>query len=328
MRSAKLYRYRLPMDSGVILRDEKLSERVGFIVEMTENGKTGRGEVAPLIKFNEESTEQAGVQVQQQLALWCNGGEIDYNSLYPSVAFGLSAAEFERSGDFPAEGNYFAAPLGYGDPDALIERLQTLPGKKVAKIKVGLYEPIRDGLLVNLLLESIPELSLRLDVNRVWNLEQAMAFGRKIQPSYRQRIAYVEEPCAEPSDSIVFAIETGIAVAWDETLQQSLDNPDFRLEELTGVKALIIKPTMIGSVERCRYLVEKAKSLGMQPVISSGIESSLGLCQLARLAKLWLPDEVPGLDTIGLYQQQLEVSWPGCDLPVVGLETQELIWSA
>ncbi|RQW64247.1 o-succinylbenzoate synthase [Vibrio viridaestus] len=328
MRSAKLYRYRLPMDSGVILREEKLFEREGFIIEIREGGSVGHGEVAPLPGFNLESVQDAGVQIQEQLALWIRGEEIDYNALHPSVAFGISAAEYELKGLIPQEGSYFAAPLCSGDPDSLVEKLQLLPGKKVAKIKVGLYEVVRDGLMVSFFLETIPDLSLRLDANRAWNLEKAKKFASKISPSLRQRIAYIEEPCKSPSDSITFAIDTGIAVGWDETLQQSLRDPDFKLEELTGVKAIIIKPTVIGSIQRCEYLIEKAKKLGIQPVISSALESSFGLCQLARLSKWLLPDEVPGLDTINLFKQQLEVSWPDCDLPVVALADQEVIWQS
>lgn len=327
MRSAKLYRYRLPMDSGVILREERLLEREGFIVEVHEDGKVGRGEVAPLPTFSVESVEEAGVQLQEQLAIWAQEGELtDYDLLYPSVAFGLSAALAELEELIPQQGNFFSAPLCSGDPDDLIGKLNSLPGKKVAKIKVGLYEVVRDGITVNFFLEAIPDLSLRLDANRAWTLEKAEKFASKISPSLRQRIAYIEEPCKSPSDSISFAIDTGIAVGWDETLQQSLRDPEFRLENLTGVKAIIIKPTVIGSVQRCQYLVEKAKKLGIQPVISSALESSLGLCQLARMSRWLLPDEVPGLDTLNLFKQQLEVSWPGSELPVVSLEEQELIW--
>ncbi|MCE0494674.1 o-succinylbenzoate synthase [Vibrio salinus] len=329
MRSAKLYRYRLPMDSGVILREEKLFEREGFIVELHEDGKVGRGEVAPLPGFSLESVQEAGIQIQEQLAVWARGGDVvDFDRLYPSVAFGLSAAQYELQGLLPQEGNYFSAPLCSGDPDGLVEKLQQLPGKKVAKIKVGLYEVVRDGLTISFFLESIPGLSLRLDANRAWNLEKAKKFASKIPPTLRQRIAYIEEPCQSPSDSITFAIDTGIAVGWDETLQQSLRDSDFRLEDLTGVKAIIIKPTVIGSVQRCQYLVEKAKKLGIQPVISSALESSLGLCQLARLSRWLLPDEVPGLDTLNLFKQQLEVSWPDSELPVASLDDQELIWQS
>jgi O-succinylbenzoate synthase len=177
-------------------------------------------------------------------------------------------------------------------------------------------------------MESIPELTLRLDANRAWTKEKAMQFAKKIAPSLRQRIAYVEEPCQSPSDSIAFAIDTGIAVAWDETLQASLRDPNFLLDDLTGVKTLIIKPTLIGSIARCQYLIEKAIRLGMQPVISSSLESSLGLSVLARLAHWWLPDEVPGLDTLNLFQQQLEVQWPESELPVVSLDSQTVIWQS
>lgn len=135
MRSAKLYRYRLPMDSGVILRQEKLTEREGFILELQQDGKTGRGEVAPLITFNLESVEEAGIQVQEQLALWCKGEEINYDSLYPSVAFGLSAALMELNSELPQAGNFFAAPLGSGDPDDLIVKLNAMPEKKSPKLK-------------------------------------------------------------------------------------------------------------------------------------------------------------------------------------------------
>jgi O-succinylbenzoate synthase len=40
-------------------------------------------------------------------------------------------------------------------------------------------------------------------------------------------------------------------------------------------------------------------------VISSSIESSLGLTQLARIAAWLTPDTIPGLDTLNLMQAQL-----------------------
>ncbi|MEP9247950.1 hypothetical protein ABKT97_22195, partial [Enterobacter hormaechei] len=58
----------------------------------------------------------------------------------------------------PNAANYRAAPLCTGDPDELFALLSGMPGEKVAKIKVGLYEAVRDGMVVNLLLEAIPDL--------------------------------------------------------------------------------------------------------------------------------------------------------------------------
>ncbi|MDF2153591.1 o-succinylbenzoate synthase [Vibrio sp. CAU 1672] len=326
MRKAKIYRYCLPMDSGVVLRDNKLTERIGYIVELTQGDAVGRGEIAPLVGFSLETTEEAGIQLQSQAERWVAGLEIDFRHMYPSVAFGLSMAELELQGGLPREGKYQAAPLCSGDPDELIPKLHEMEGEKVAKIKVGLYEPIRDGMLVNLFLESIPQLTLRLDANRAWTPEKAQQFAKYIAPSLRQRISFLEEPCQSPGDSLSFAINTGIAIAWDETLQDAVRREDFCLSDLTGVKTIIIKPTLIGSVAFCTQLIEKAKAMGIKAVISSSIESSLGLNQLARFAKWQLPDEVPGLDTIGLFKAQLEQGWPGCNLPVMSLTEQELVW--
>ncbi|GEM74814.1 o-succinylbenzoate synthase [Vibrio sagamiensis NBRC 104589] len=326
MRKVKIYRYHLPMDSGVILREEKLVERVGFIIELSEKNRIGRGEIAPLPGFSLESTEQAGIQLQEQAEKWIARFPLEYDHMYPSVGFGLSMALLELQGSLPRSGKYQCAPLCTGDPDELIAKLNTMEGEKVAKVKVGLYEPIRDGMLVNLFLESVPQLQLRLDANRSWTFDKAQQFAKYIAPSLRHRITYVEEPCFSPGDSLSFAINTGIAIAWDETLQEAIRCKDFNLEDLTGVKTIIIKPTLIGHVDFCIQLIEKAKSLGIKAVISSSLESSFGLNQLARFAQWQLPYELPGLDTISLYQSQLETGWPTSDLPIASLDEQELVW--
>ncbi|NMS48185.1 o-succinylbenzoate synthase, partial [Vibrio parahaemolyticus] len=148
------------------------TERVGYVVALSEDGKTGLGEVAPLPGFSLESTEDAGVQLQEQAERWVAELDVDYANMYPSVAFGLSMAQLELAGGLPQQGKYQTAPLCTGDPDELIPKLNEMEGEKVAKVKVGLYEPIRDGMLVNLFLESIPQLTLRLDANRAWTPEK------------------------------------------------------------------------------------------------------------------------------------------------------------
>jgi O-succinylbenzoate synthase len=50
-------------------------------------------------------------------------------------------------------------------------------------------------------------------------------------------------------------------------------------------------------------------------VISSSIESSLGLTQLARIAAWLTPGTLPGLDTLNLMQAQLIRRWPDNELP-------------
>lgn len=105
MRTAKLYRYALPMDSGVILRDNRLKEREGFVVELSDGGRIGRGEIAPLPGFSTETMDEAYTQIVEQLISWQQGNQPDYELLAPSVAFGLSMALLELEGGLPQEGS-------------------------------------------------------------------------------------------------------------------------------------------------------------------------------------------------------------------------------
>ncbi|OLQ76155.1 o-succinylbenzoate synthase [Photobacterium proteolyticum] len=322
MRSAKLYQYQLPMDSGVILRNQRLVTREGWIVELRDGEAVGFGEVAPLPEFSQETAEQAGQQAQQLLNAWVNGEALDYATALPSVAFGLSMAELELAGGLPAEGNYQVAPLCAGDPDDLVEELSKMSGDKIAKIKVGMYEAVRDGMVANMFIEAIPEIRLRLDANRKWTPLKAQQFAKYVKPEHRAGIAFLEEPCKTPADSLAFAAETGINIAWDETVRDE----GFEVKAEPGVVAIVIKPTLVGSVQRCMELVEQAHDAKLTAVISSSMESSLGLNQLARFAAWQTPGVIPGLDTMQLFRAQLETPWPNCDLSVTGLSELEVVW--
>lgn len=69
---------------------------------------------------------------------------------------------------------------------------------------------------------------------------------------------------------------------------------DFQVEAEPGVAAIVIKPTLVGSLARCQQLVQQAHQAGLVAVISSSIESSLGLTQLARLAAWLTPSRFRG----------------------------------
>ncbi|MUJ24358.1 o-succinylbenzoate synthase [Aliivibrio fischeri] len=322
MKTAKIYQYQLPMDSGVILREQRLQQRDGLVIELSDGIHTARGEVAPLPEFSQETLEQAREDLISLTQSWLNNEELDLDSNCPSVAFGFSMALLELEKQLPQEGNYQAAPLCSGDPDDLVVKLNEMSGKKIAKIKVGLYEPIRDGMVVNMFLELISDLSLRLDANRSWTAKKAEQFANYVHPQFRSRIEFLEEPCTTPEESLAFSKATDIAIAWDETVRDD----GFTVETQEGVTAIVIKPTLVGSVEKCISLIEQAHQLGMQAVISSSIESSLALTQLARLAAWKTPETIPGLDTIDLFKMQLDTSWPNCDLPVAQLADLEVIW--
>jgi O-succinylbenzoate synthase len=318
MRRAQVYRWQIPMDAGVVLRERRLKTRDGLFVHLQQGEKQGWGEISPLPGFSLESLEDA----QAALLSWVNGwreGTSPALPEVPSAAFGISCALAELDGTLPDAADYRAAPLCSGDPDELFAALSAMPGEKVAKVKVGLYEAVRDGMVVNLLLEAIPDLRLRLDANRAWTPLKAQQFAKYVNPAYRDRIAFMEEPCKTRDDSRAFAQETGIAIAWDESLREA----DFQFLAEPGVSAVVIKPTLTGSLDKVRKQVAAAHALGLTAVISSSIESSLGLTQLARIAAWLTPQTIPGLDTLNLMQAQLVRHWPESTLPLMDVEALE-----
>lgn len=188
-----------------------------------------------------------------------------------------------------------------------------------------MYEANRDGLIADMLLEAIPDLHLRLDANRSWTPNKAQMFAKYVKPEHRARIQFLEEPCKTPAESLQFAEETGIAIAWDETVRDAefqQNPPHFFTPQ---VKAIVIKPTLVGSIQRCVELIKQAHAHGIQAVISSSIESSLGLTQLARLAQQYTPNTVPGLDTLDLMDYQVIRPWPSSTLPLIDLDSEYIV---
>ncbi|UAY77824.1 o-succinylbenzoate synthase [Pasteurella canis] len=319
VRTFHLYKYSIPVDSQLILRNRFLKKREGLLVQVCCDDEQGWGEIAPLPEFSQETLEQALEQTITWLKTWTKTvGKLPLENVYPSVAFGLSCAFAEMKGQLNKDGNYQVAPLCYGDPDELYEPLNQMQGEKVAKIKVGMYEANRDGLIADMLLEAIPDLYLRLDANRSWTPAKAQMFAKYVKPEHRARIQFLEEPCKTPVESLQFAQDTGIAIAWDETVRE----PDFRVEKQPHLAAIVIKPTLIGSLQYCIQLIEQAHQCGLKAVISSSLESSLGLTQLARIAQQYTPNTIPGLDTLDLMDYQLVRPWQGSSLPLVGLDSE------
>lgn len=322
IREYHLYQYSIAVDSQLILRNRFLKQRQGLLVQIKCKDKEGWGEIAPLPEFSHETLEQAKQQAIDWLKNWDNARrnnqKLSFDGLFPSVAFGLSCALAELSNKLQQQGNFQTVPLCYGDPDELYSALEQMPGEKVAKIKVGLYEANRDGLIADMLLEAIADLKLRLDANRSWSLEKAAQFAKYVKPEHRSRIQFLEEPCRTPAETRQFANQYQIPFAWDETLR----DPDFCLQPEPQLAAIVIKPTLIGSLEKCVELIKQAHKFGLKAVISSSIESSLGLTQLARIAQQYTPDMLPGLDTLNLMDYQLLRPWPQSNLPLIGLDSE------
>lgn len=317
MRAFSLYRYTIPLQSGLVLRNQQQHFRQGIICHLQDGKKSGWGEIAPLIGFSQETLSQAEQQTLSWLQNWQKGENPPFHQLFPSVAFGLSVAVAELQQTNLVAPQFQSVPLCSDSSEQTLNHIRQ-QNNQLAKLKVGRLSIQQDSENVRTLLAEIPTLSLRLDANRAWDLNNATLFAQSLTLDEKQRITFIEEPCHTPEQSLQFAKNQQIPIAWDESVQ----NPDFQLEPQEWLKAIIIKPTLIGSLEKCLSLIQQAKQYQLQAVISSSIESSLALSQLAQIATQHTPNTPAGLDTLSLMQHQLIRPFPQSDLPLLGIDSQ------
>ena len=136
-----------------------------------------------------------------------------------------------------------------------------------------------------------------------------------LDPSH---IEYIEDPCATYADIRAVASHTGIAVALDEILSAET-NWDF----FPQLKALVLKPTLIGSLDKCHELANKAKANGVKVILSSSHESQLGNRLLALLAAEWSPEQAPGFDTLRYFSGTVLD-----DKQQVDIKQLQLVWQS
>lgn len=325
---ARVYRYALTLDFTLPLKSTRLSVRRGLIVELqNQEGRCFYGEAAPLPDFSEERLEDATRQLKYVLSRLCPSGREQglLDSCYPSVAFAVESALYASRQKVWASGTVPVSPLLLGSDEQVIDRLGNWSDSwpEEFKVKVGRYAPEVEADRVLNFLDHLPdEVKLRLDANQRWNLQQACQFAQMLPVG---RVSYVEEPTPDSKDFPELYQKTGLRYALDESLQKKR----VKIEWGDGLAALIIKPTLVGGIERCRQWIECARQHSVRVVFSSAFESHLGVRMIEQLSLSLTPGESPGLDTLSAFRSPLCYQLPdspGLPLPEDTLNRMELLW--
>ena len=110
---------------------------------------------------------------------------------------------------------------------------------------------------------------------------------------------YYEDPLKSPLDSPFFPYP----LAFDETIRSGgIEKIPF----LPQLKALIIKPSLMGGCSRLTKIVSLCQKKGIDFILSSSYESEIGLMQIAKLEqRLKLPKKAIGLDTSSYFLRPL-----------------------
>lgn len=129
---------------------------------------------------------------------------------------------------------------------------------------------------------------LRIDANASWTLAEAGAAIKAIEAAARAGglagLEYVEQPCATIGELAALRRRVDVPIAADESIRLTGDVTAVLRAEAADI--LVLKPSPLGGARACLAIAESA---GLPVVISSAMESSVGLAS-ALAAALALPD--------------------------------------
>jgi O-succinylbenzoate synthase len=183
-------------------------------------------------------------------------------------------------------------------PERAREIVLASSGCRTAKVKVA--EPGQDPAEDEARLEAVRDALgadglVRIDANGGWSVEEAV---RRIGVLERAAggLEYVEQPVASVEDLALVRRRVSVPIAADESIRRAAD--PYRVRDLGAADIAVLKVQPLGGVRACLRIAE---DIGMPVVVSSAVESSIGIAAGIALAAA-LP-ELPhacGLATVQL----------------------------
>ncbi|MFE7796646.1 o-succinylbenzoate synthase [Nocardia sp. NPDC057440] len=173
-------------------------------------------------------------------------------------------------------------------------------GCRTAKVKVADHpESLAEDLArVAAVREALgPDGAIRVDANAVWDVETAIAHIARIDRA-ASGLEYVEQPCRTIEELAAVRSVVGVRIAADESIRRAED--PLRVAVAGAADIAVLKCTPLGGVRRA---LQVASAAGLPCVVSSALETSIGLAaQLALAGALPELDFACGLGTTSLFE--------------------------
>ncbi|SEG98038.1 O-succinylbenzoate synthase [Saccharopolyspora kobensis] len=140
-----------------------------------------------------------------------------------------------------------------------------------------------------------PDGAIRIDANAAWDVDTAVARIRELDRA-AGGLEYAEQPCPTVDELAAVRRQVDVRIAADESIRRAED--PLRVAVAGAADVAIIKATPLGGVRRA---LQVAEACGLPCVVSSAVETSIGLA--AQLALAGALPELPfacGLGTMAL----------------------------
>jgi O-succinylbenzoate synthase len=195
----------------------------------------------------------------------------------------LRCAEEAAAGDWPAPVRD-SVPVNVTVPvvaPQVAHDLVRRSGCRTAKVKVA--DPgtlLADDLArVEAVRDAIgPAGKVRVDANGAWSVDDAVSSIAALDRA-AGGLEYVEQPCASVEDLAACRRRVDVPIAADESIRRASD--PYRVRDLEAADVAVLKVQPLGGVRACLRIAE---DIGMPVVVSSALETSLGLAAGVALA--------------------------------------------
>lgn len=281
--------YAIPMTT----RFRGITVREGMLIE----GPAGWGEFCPFPEYNDrEAASWLATAVEQATVGWPEPvrERIPINCTVPAVGA-------QHAYEITVQSGCSTAKVKVSDhPESLAEDLARV-------------EAVRDALG--------PTGAIRADANGVWDVDTAVVAIRQLDKA-AGGLQYVEQPCRTIEELAAVRHRVEVRIAADESIRRAED--PLRVAVAGAADLAVIKCTPLGGVRRSLQVAEAA---GLPCVVSSALETSVGLAaQVALAGALPELDFACGLGTLSLLRgdvvAEADSLWPSKGyLPVLRAPT-------
>jgi L-Ala-D/L-Glu epimerase len=323
--------YRIPFLRTFVTADGARAVREGAIVRLEDDGGAwGLGEIAPLragamrevvpllaalarriagaaIEDISRISENSGAQGEISAAIRCGldiaACDLLARQLQVPVANVLGGCT-NRMVPVNATISAAAPELAAQSARRAVER-----GFRCVKLKVGMMGSAgAECELVGTVRGAIGSgVALRLDANQAWNGEMAIEIIRALE---HFEIEFVEQPVAAHRIEELAAVRkgVGVAIAADEAVASLRDAR--AIIQAQAADVLIIKPMVIGGLRPAMDIVKCATQAGIDAVVTTTIDSGVGVAAALQLAAAAGLSRACGLATAELLESDLTAGTP------------------
>ena len=288
-----------PMLFGIKTTYGSWASQPHVIVKLTtEEGICGLGESSPLGFFTGETSEMVKMVIDTILSKIILGRDpFDIESileamdhalprntsskaaidmaLYDLVGKMLEIPVYKLLGGRCRDGVFSATAVGIGSPDQMKAEAKDWveKGFKTLKVKIGI-DPKTDERSIKAIREAVgDEIRIRVDANQGYSPMTAIRVGRSIE---QYGIEYIEQPVPAWNIEGLAQVRRAlpIPIAADESLYTLHDA--LRLIKAEAVDIFGIKMIKTGGLARAKKIAHLAEAAGIECVVISPIETTLG----------------------------------------------------